>query len=73
MLKIRRILYPTDFSETAKQALGHALFLAEQFEAELHMLHAVVLHEVDPRAPEHRFPEPSDILQQLFAIIIVPS
>lgn len=68
MLKINRILYPTDFSQTAKQALGHALFLAEQFEAELHMLHAVVLHEGDPRAPERRFPEPSDILQHLFEI-----
>lgn len=68
MLKVNSILYPTDFSETAKQALNHALFLAEQFEAELHMLHAVVLHEHDPRAPERRFPEPSDILQHLFEV-----
>ena len=68
MLNVGTILYPTDFSDTAKQALNHALFLAEQFEAELHMLHAVVLHEYDPRATERRFPEPSDILQNLFAI-----
>jgi len=68
MLNVNTILYPTDFSVTAKQALNHALFLAEQFEAELHMLHAVVLHESDPRAPERRFPEPSDILQNLFEI-----
>jgi nucleotide-binding universal stress UspA family protein len=68
MLDVSSILYPTDFSATAKQALNHALFLAEQFEAELHMLHAVVLHEHDPRAPERRFPEPSDILQNLFEI-----
>jgi len=68
MLNVSSILYPTDFSETAKQSLNHALFLAEQFEAELHMLHAVVLHEDDPRAPERRFPEPSDILQHLFEI-----
>lgn len=68
MLNVSTILYPTDFSTTAKQALNHALFLAEQFEAELHMLHAVVLHENDPRAPERRFPEPSDILQNLFEI-----
>lgn len=68
MLNVRRILYPTDFSETAKQALNHALFLAEQFEAELHMLHAVILHESDPSDPEHHFPEPSDILGQLFEI-----
>lgn len=68
MLNVRRILFPTDFSQTANQALNHALFLAEQFEAELHMLHAIVLHEHDPRAPERRFPEPSDILQNLFQI-----
>ena len=68
MLNIRSILYPTDFSDTAQQALNHALFLAEQFEAELHMLHAVILHENDPRAPERRFPEPSDLLQNLFEI-----
>ena len=43
MMRIRRILYPTDFSDTARQALMHALFLAEQFEAELHMLHAIIL------------------------------
>lgn len=68
MLKIRRILYPTDFSETAEQALQHALFLAEQFEAELHMLHAVVLHENDPSDVERKFPEPPDILSHLFEI-----
>lgn len=68
MLQIRRLLYPTDFSETAEQALPHALFLAEQFAAELHMLHAVVLHENDPRDPERRFPEASEILEHLFEI-----
>ena len=68
MLDVKNILYPTDFSATAKQALNHALFLAEQFEVELHMLHAVILHEHDPRAPERRFPEPSDILHNLFEI-----
>lgn len=68
MMRIRRILYPTDFSDTARQALMHALFLAEQFEAELHMLHAIILHESDPRDPDQHFPEPSDILNRLFEI-----
>lgn len=68
MLQIRRILYPTDFSKSAHQALDHALYLAESFEAELHLLHAVVLHEADPTDPERRFPEPSDILSRLFEI-----
>ena len=65
MMRIRRILYPTDFSATATQALKHALFLAEQFEAELHMLHAIILHESDPRDPDRHFPEPSEILPAL--------
>ena len=68
MMRIHRILYPTDFSATATQALKHALFLAEQFEAELHMLHAIILHESDPRDPDRHFPEPSEILNQLFEI-----
>ena len=67
-MKIERILYPTDFSATAKQALTQALFLAESFEAELHMLHAVVLHEYDPEEPSHHFPEPADIFSRLFEI-----
>ena len=67
-MKIKRILYPTDFSETARQALTHALFLAEQYDAELHLLHAVVLHEFDPNDPEHRFPEPKELLKRMFEI-----
>ena len=67
-MKIKRILYPTDFSDTARQALTHALFLAEQYDAELHLLHAVVLHEYDPNDPEHRFPEPKELLKRMFEI-----
>ncbi len=68
MLRIRRILYPTDFSASALQVLDHALFLAERHECELHMLHAVVLHDHDPQDPEHHFPEPSEIFEHLFRI-----
>ena len=42
------ILMPTDFSSCANSALGHAVALAEQFGAELHLLHVVVLHLDDP-------------------------
>jgi nucleotide-binding universal stress UspA family protein len=34
----QRILFPTDFSDCSKQALGHALALAEKFSSELHLL-----------------------------------
>jgi nucleotide-binding universal stress UspA family protein len=67
-MNIKRILYPTDFSTTARQALTHALFLAEQYQAELHLLHAVVLHEYDPNDPEHHFPEPKELLKRMFEI-----
>ncbi len=41
-MKIKRILFPTDFSPCADAALTHALFHAEVFDAELHIVHGVV-------------------------------
>ncbi len=41
MLKLNRILYPTDFSESSAVAVPHALDLAERYKAELHCLHVV--------------------------------
>lgn len=38
-LVFRKILVPTDFSETAATALYYAKELARQFDAELHLLH----------------------------------
>lgn len=48
---IRRILFPTDFSESAHQAGRYARLLATQFQAELHALHIlpeVLLSATDP-------------------------
>jgi len=42
--KVRRILVPTDFSETADEAIKLAHSLAQQFEADLQVLHAVESH-----------------------------
>lgn len=39
MLTIRRILFPTDFSEGAARAFPQAVFLAKQHDAELHIVH----------------------------------
>lgn len=41
IVSIQRILLPTDFSEPAKQAAKYAMALADQFGAELHLLHVV--------------------------------
>lgn len=39
MLKIRTIVVPTDFSEHAEQALAHALDLAGELSARIHLVH----------------------------------
>lgn len=39
MLRIRRILFPTDFSDCAEGAFTHAAYLAQRTGAELHVLH----------------------------------
>jgi len=65
MIKIEKILYPADFSRCAGQALDHALHLARKYGAELHMLHAIVLHEDDPHSPSHHFPDLEEIHNRL--------
>ena len=42
IVSIRRILFPTDFSEPAAEAQNYALTLADRLGAELHLLHVVV-------------------------------
>ncbi len=41
MLPVRRILFPTDFSEHAEYAWSYALTFAQEFGAEVHLLHVV--------------------------------
>ena len=48
MIKLKKILFPTDFSRCADQALTHAVYLAEKFQAELHLLHVVTLFKDQP-------------------------
>lgn len=40
-MPIRRILFPTDFSEYADHAWSYALTFAQEFDAEVHLLHVV--------------------------------
>lgn len=61
MLHIRKVLFPTDFSASSQQALLHAVNFAGDHGAELHILHAIVLHEDDPHNPAHHLPDPSKI------------
>lgn len=41
MIKLAKVLYPTDFSELSLNALRYAKSLAGAFEADLHCLHVV--------------------------------
>ncbi len=41
MITIDRILFPTDFSDCAQQALDHALFWARRYDADLDVLHVL--------------------------------
>ncbi len=41
MIKLKRILVPTDFSESARHALTYGISFAREYEAELILLHVV--------------------------------
>jgi nucleotide-binding universal stress UspA family protein len=41
MVPIRRILFPTDFSEHSEHAWAYALRFAQEFSAAIHLLHVV--------------------------------
>jgi nucleotide-binding universal stress UspA family protein len=54
MLHIRRVLFPTDYSEAAEQAFVHAAHLAAAHDAELHALHVT---SEEPRGGRRQVPE----------------
>lgn len=68
MLNVRKVLYPTDFSACARSALDDAIFWAQEFGAELHMLHALVLHQADPANPDKQFPGQRELMQSLHEV-----
>lgn len=65
MASIKTILFPTDFSECAEQALDQALVLANELDAQLHLLHVIVLHASDPYNPAFHFRDLGDIEARL--------
>ncbi len=65
MLNVKKILFPTDFSRCASQAFIHAVYLTQRYGAEMHMLHALVLHEDDPNNPLHHFPELDEVIARM--------
>jgi nucleotide-binding universal stress UspA family protein len=65
MFKINKILYPTDFSRCSEQAMLHALHLAWRYQAEVHMLHVIVLHEYDPQKVLKHFSDDEHVFDSL--------
>lgn len=51
MKRLKKILFPTDFSTCARQAAAHVAHLAQKFSAEVHMIHAVVLFREEMQGP----------------------
>jgi len=62
MMRIKKILYTTDFSECSDCVLPHAVYLVNKYNAELHILHAIVLHADNPHKPEYHFPDIDELL-----------
>ena len=66
MVRIGKILFPTDFSECANQALPYALFFARHFQAELHMLHCI---DFDRNKPYGSIAHHIDTIEESFPAI----
>jgi nucleotide-binding universal stress UspA family protein len=64
MLNIRRVLFPTDFSNGSKRAFPQAAFLADWHDAELHILNVTGRHRYDYRENKDNFPLPIDTLTE---------
>ncbi len=65
MLKLQRILCPTDFSEFSQKAVRYGCELAAQFSAELHLLHVLQDYEAISPAPGEIFAPFADWLPEL--------
>lgn len=65
MLQLKKILFPTDFSKCAEQTLAHAVFLAEKYHAEMHVLHAVTLFEDQPSIISDEIAETKEMVRKL--------
>ena len=55
MIKLEKILYTTDFGESAEEALRYAAMLAGEYGAELHLLHVICLFNEGEVKPDEVF------------------
>jgi len=57
MIELKKILFPTDFGESAEEALRYAAMLASQYDAELTMMHVVSLFSDGSSTAEEQISE----------------
>ena len=65
MINIKKILYPTDFGESAKDALRYAVMLGEEFGAEVVMMHVLSLYQESPVSPTDEFDKMENYAQKM--------
>ena len=65
MLQLQKILFPTDFSKCSEQALAHAVFLAEKYEAEIYVLHVITIFEDQPSIVSNEIAETKEMVKKL--------
>ncbi len=65
MSTIKKTLFTTDFSPCAQQALNHALFLAENYNTELHLVHVIQTHRNDMIEPMAQVANAEEVYKQL--------
>jgi nucleotide-binding universal stress UspA family protein len=65
MLQLQKILFPTDFSRCAEQALAHAVFLAEKYGAEIHVLHVITIFQDQPSVVSSEIAETKEMVRKL--------
>ena len=64
MLTIRRILFPTDFSDNAARAFPRAVSLAARHDAELHVVHVTEPDTAPNKQSGRSLPVSSDVLNE---------
>jgi nucleotide-binding universal stress UspA family protein len=65
MMHIKKILFPTDYSRCSDQALVRALWFAEHYGAQLHVVHALLPLDFDPHNVSHHLPDLEGLQRQI--------
>lgn len=65
-MPIKRILFPTDFSEYSEKARDYAMYLAGQLKSEIYILHAIVPLEYDEKNVDE---EINDFYKELESVL----